>query len=208
MPLGRPPSAASPRIAALNALCGTAGLVLTVTVLIPQHARLESRGKNERIIERLVRYNWARTASITASAVLTTIMLLRALSVPAAGFAAPIEGDSWRDGATRCPDRSQARLYFGLGGPDGPIADAAWEAFLSEIITPRFPDGLTVLEAQGQWRGADHTVSREATRVVEVMHEPSRTAELAIDEIADAFKTRYGQEAVMVVHGHSPVCLH
>ncbi len=220
------PQALPSPIAALNALCGAVGFVLTVAVLIPRHARLETRGKDQRVIEQLVRYNWARTASITASTALTTIMLLQAISALAGGLAAPLattpvgtdtavaewrsslQGNASRDAARRCSERSQARLYFGLRGPDGPIPDTAWEAFLSETITPRFPDGLTVLEAKGQWRGADRTVSREAARVVEIMHEPSRAAETAIDEIADAYKTRYGHEAVMVVHGHSPVCLH
>lgn len=65
-----------------------------------------------------------------------------------------------------------------------------------------------MLDARAQWRGADHTVLREATRVVELMHESSPAAEAAIEEVADAYKLRYGQEAVMVVHSHSSVCLH
>lgn len=230
LPIGlwwMPPPAAPPRIAALNALCGAVGLVITAAVLMPRHARLGTVGKNEHLIEQLVRYNWARTLSITASTVLTTVMLLgtvSASSLEASRMAAPSRVSealtAWRAevqhassprgprGSTRCAETAQARLYFGLSGPEGPIPAAAWEAFLADTITPRFPDGLTVLEATGQWRGADHTVSREASRVVEIMHEPSPAAEAAIEEIADAYKTRYGQEAVMIVHSHSPVCLH
>lgn len=216
-----PPSTAPPWVTGLNAMCGAVGLLLTVTVLIPRHARLETDGKHERVIEELVRYNWPRTLSITGSTVLTTIMLLGAASAPTTESVASralepggmseavIVADATRThAAARCPDRSQARLYFGLGGRTGPISEAGWNMFLSDTITPRFPDGLTVLEAKGQWRGADHIVSREDARVVEIMHEPSPAADAAIDAIAEAYKAQYGQEAVMVVHGHAPVCLH
>src|SRR5258707_4700217 len=33
------------------------------------------------------------------------------------------------------------------------VSGAAWSRFLAREITPRFPDGLTVLDAAGQWRG-------------------------------------------------------
>src|SRR5260370_450493 len=33
------------------------------------------------------------------------------------------------------------------------VSEAAWSRFLAREITPRFPDGLTVLDAAGQWRG-------------------------------------------------------
>src|SRR5258707_15215092 len=32
------------------------------------------------------------------------------------------------------------------------VGEAAWARFLAREITPRFPDGLTVLDAAGQWR--------------------------------------------------------
>ena len=42
-------------------------------------------------------------------------------------------------------------LYFGRNRPaGGEVADADWEAFLGAVVTPRFPDGLTIVEAHGQ----------------------------------------------------------
>src|SRR5258705_7403509 len=32
------------------------------------------------------------------------------------------------------------------------VGEAAWARFLAREITPRFPDGLTVLDTAGQWR--------------------------------------------------------
>jgi hypothetical protein len=63
-----------------NAACGLVGLVVTVALEIPRHARLERDGKQEKVIRDLVRYNWPRTLSITASALLTLMMLPAAFS--------------------------------------------------------------------------------------------------------------------------------
>jgi hypothetical protein len=63
-----------------NAACGLAGLIVTVALEIPRHARLERDGKEEKVIRELVRYNWPRTLSITVSALLTLMMLPAAFS--------------------------------------------------------------------------------------------------------------------------------
>jgi hypothetical protein len=54
-----------------NVICGIVGLLVTVGLEIPRHARLEKGGKQEKVIRELVYYNWPRTLSITASAFLT-----------------------------------------------------------------------------------------------------------------------------------------
>jgi hypothetical protein len=63
-----------------NAAGGVAGLVVTVALEIPRHARLEKGGKQDKVIRELVRYNWPRTVSITGSAFLTLVMLTAAFS--------------------------------------------------------------------------------------------------------------------------------
>lgn len=57
-----------------NAACGLVGLVVTVALEIPRHARLKRGGKQEKVVRELVRYNWPRTVSITGSALLTLMM--------------------------------------------------------------------------------------------------------------------------------------
>ena len=65
-------------MALANAACGVVGLLVTVGLEIPCHARLEKGGKQEAVIRQLIRYNWPRTISISASALLTMLMLLAA----------------------------------------------------------------------------------------------------------------------------------
>src|SRR5580658_7515322 len=48
------------------------------------------------------------------------------------------------------------KLYFGLGPADQPdkgVSEAQWRAFLDKEVTPRFPDGLSVVDVYGQWQG-------------------------------------------------------
>ena len=49
------------------------------------------------------------------------------------------------------------------------VTDEAWRGFLAAEVTPRFPDGLTVLDANGQWRGDDDVILRERSKVLLIL---------------------------------------
>jgi acetylornithine deacetylase/succinyl-diaminopimelate desuccinylase-like protein len=101
------------------------------------------------------------------------------------------------------------RLFFGRDIPDGgSVSEADWTAFLAEVVTPRFPDGLTVLRGEGQWLGANGAVVSEPSFVVEVNHPPSAAVDTALDEIAAEYKRRFRQEAVMRVRTRAEVEFH
>ena len=101
-----------------------------------------------------------------------------------------------------CPagmDRfSEYRLFFGRsqGGVEV-VTEEAWRAFLAEEITPRFPDGLTVVDAAGQWRDASGTVVRERTKLVVILADPGGSGMRLTDDIAEAYKRVFGQESVL-----------
>ena len=62
-----------------------------------------------------------------------------------------------------------AELLFGRGN----VSDFNWDRFLAAEVTPRFPDGLTVYDARGQWRNPQSgTISRERTKVVMIAMPP------------------------------------
>lgn len=60
---------------AANIAMGIVGLLDTVLLEIPRHNKLD-KGKNDRLIAELIRYNWPRTASITLQAAVTMAMLI------------------------------------------------------------------------------------------------------------------------------------
>ena len=103
-------------------------------------------------------------------------------------------------GLCEAGDQSMVRdsLYFGRNRPDGgTVREAEWRRFLNETITPRFPDGLTVVKATGQWRNASGHIEREASEVVTVLHSGDPIARGKISEIIAEYRQRFDQEAIL-----------
>jgi len=96
-------------------------------------------------------------------------------------------------------------LYFGRDKPSaGQVSDVEWASFLSETVTPQFPDGLTVLDARGQHRGPAGIIGSERTKllIVVVFDPPAHQRKVAA--VVDAYKQRFGQHEVFQVE--RPVC--
>jgi hypothetical protein len=91
----------------------------------------------------------------------------------------------------------QDTLYFGTAWARGPVTAQEWAKFLQLSVTPRFPQGFTVSQATGQWRGADGTIVQESTYVLSVIHPDGAPSEAAIAEIVASYKTAFEQESVL-----------
>lgn len=92
------------------------------------------------------------------------------------------------------------RLYFGRNIPGGgTVGDGEWAAFLRDVVTPRFPAGLTVWRGQGQWRDASGAVQAEDVIVVEILHPASAEADAALEAIASEYRRRFHQDSVLRV---------
>jgi hypothetical protein len=117
---------------------------------------------------------------------------------PAQGTAA-LQGDSARPGAAHW---LRSELYFGVGPvdvPDGGVGEIRWRAFLDREVTSRFPDGLTVFEAYGQWRDRGETApGRLRSKVLVILHEDSPANREAIDAIRLAWKTATHDQSVLL----------
>ena len=94
-------------------------------------------------------------------------------------------------------------LYFGAVKPTGVVTPAEWAEFLKSAVTPRFPQGLTVWQASGQWRGSDGVVVSEASRVLNLVHPSDAANEKAVLEIIAVYKSQFQQEAVLRVKAHA-----
>ncbi len=90
-------------------------------------------------------------------------------------------------------------LYFGTAKPNGIVTPEEWAEFLRKTVTPRFPQGLTVWEASGQWRAADGAIIQEASHVLNLVHPNNEINETAVLEIVAAYKSQFQQEAVLRV---------
>ena len=96
----------------------------------------------------------------------------------------------------------RTELYFGLarkGRQD--VTDSEFQSFVDEFVTPRFPDGLTIVEARGQWRENDLSITKERTKVLILLY-PKREKQMAsrkIDDIREEYKKRFAQSSVLRV---------
>jgi len=61
-------------------------------------------------------------------------------------------------------------LYFGSARPKGSVSELEWQLFLRDEVTPRFPNGMTVWDAEGQWRGPGGEIGHERTKVLLLVH--------------------------------------
>ena len=90
------------------------------------------------------------------------------------------------------------RLYLGRGIPGGgEVSDSALAAFMREVVTPRFPDGLTVFHTEGQWRDPSGEVVRERGLVLEIMHPRGQPGDSLIQRVATEYRVRFNQDAVL-----------
>ncbi len=94
-----------------------------------------------------------------------------------------------------------AELLFGrdIGKRVG-VSEAAWSHFVAREITPRFPDGLTIVDATGQWRDrASKRMVREPSKLIMIVLPGKADDQAHLDAIVGAYKRRFHQRSVGVI---------
>lgn len=100
----------------------------------------------------------------------------------------------------------QTTLYYGLTRQGGKaITVQEWQQYVDNDVTPRFRDGLTTFDAQGQWQGSNGKVSKEPSKALMLIHSVDAQSDTKIDALRDIYKSRFAQESVMRVD--QPVCV-
>jgi hypothetical protein len=94
-----------------------------------------------------------------------------------------------------------AELMFGRKiGDRIAVSEAAWARFVDREITPRFPDGLSVINAQGQWRDTEkNRIVHEPSKLVQIVLPGKAEDEARLNEIADAYKKKFQQQSVAII---------
>ena len=94
-----------------------------------------------------------------------------------------------------------AELMFGrrIGERIG-VSNAAWARFVDREITPRFPDGFTVIDATGQWRRQDgKRIVREPSKLVQIVLPGGDEDQRHLNEIGASYKERFRQQSVAII---------
>lgn len=94
-----------------------------------------------------------------------------------------------------------AELLFGrkIGDRVG-VSETDFRRFVDQEVTPRFPDGLTILDATGQYRDNERSrLIREPSKLVLIaMPDETRNRD-KLAAIAEAYKRRFSQQSVGLI---------
>jgi hypothetical protein len=101
---------------------------------------------------------------------------------------------------------NRTELLLGLSKPDGSaVTDAQFQSFIDTEVTPRLPEGFTIVAGSGQFKDSRGAIVRESARVLVVLHPLAADGRSSqrIEEIRASYKSRYQQESVARVDGES-----
>lgn len=81
------------------------------------------------------------------------------------------------------------------------VTEDEWQNFLADVITPRFPDGFTVLTGYGQFRGSGGKIVRENSFVLIVLYplKMRKSTSRKIEQIRRAYLKAFQQQSVLRV---------
>ena len=87
-------------------------------------------------------------------------------------------------------------LYFGLARPKGSVSELEWQLFRDEV-TRRFPEGLTVWGAEGQWLSAGGSIDHEQSKVLLLVHPDTPAARQSVLAVIEAYRKTFEQQSVL-----------
>jgi hypothetical protein len=94
-----------------------------------------------------------------------------------------------------------AELMFGrdIGHGVG-VSEAEWQRFVARELVSRFPDGLTIIDAIGQWRDRDSgKIVHEPSKHVEIVLPGNKDDDARLDAVVAAYKRTFHQHSVGVI---------
>jgi len=135
------------------------------------------------------------------------MVALSVILLAVTGCATPVSTGA---SGTACADpivTTRHELFFGLQKPDSSIvSEGEFAAFMRDIVRPRFPDGATLISADGQYQLADGTRIEEPTKILVLIYPDSAEIREKIGEVITQFRERFRQESVGWVRTTARVC--
>lgn len=103
----------------------------------------------------------------------------------------------------------RTELFFGTDREDGPdVTEAEFREFLDGVITPAFPDGLTLLTGDGQFCcDSNDDIVKERSFVLVLLYplRQRRESDRKIEQIREDYKSAFRQQSVLRVDASLPV---
>jgi len=95
-----------------------------------------------------------------------------------------------------------AQLFLGRGAPKSGAVEQDIRRFVDEEISPRFPDGVTVMDGGGAWKGSENLLVREATKVVLIVM-PRTGGPERVEAVRAAYRSRFQQDTALLINQSS-----
>ena len=94
---------------------------------------------------------------------------------------------------------AEHRMFFGRGsGEVERVSDTDWERLLAEVLTPRFPDGLAVMDGRDSGARTGPIIHIERTKVVVILTPREASVSAKLHEISDEYKRLFNQGLVLI----------
>jgi hypothetical protein len=101
------------------------------------------------------------------------------------------------DCGTSSAPQLRTTLYYALARPKGSVTELEWQICLRDEVTRRFPDGLTVWEAEGQWRTPAGSIDHEQSKVLLLVHPDTAAARQSVLAVIEAYRKTFEQQSVL-----------
>lgn len=138
---------------------------------------------------------------LRCASVLLAVALLSGCVAPVVPASATLHGDPAHPAQTQA--WVDTKLYFGLGllgDAASGVSEQRWREFLDAEVTPRFPDGLSVVDVYGQWQGKGQTAPERLRSKMLLIDYPDTAENRAkVEAIRAAWKQRTGDQSVLRV---------
>jgi len=137
---------------------------------------------------------------IAISCAAAMAVLASSCASPRAGGGAVAKGAPVLSCPTGESRADMVELVFGRNeGQRLAVSEDDWRRFIDEVVTPRFPDGLSVMDVQGQWRAPGGTLVREPSKIIYLVLDGGPDDPAKIAHIRDNYKQRFHQKSVLLV---------
>ena len=85
------------------------------------------------------------------------------------------------------------------------MTEEEFQHFVDTEVTPRFPDGLTLLTGTGQFKDSTGTIIQEGSKLLILLYPFNQKSNRAVEQIREAYKDTFQQESVLRVDEQSCV---
>lgn len=101
---------------------------------------------------------------------------------------------------------AKTELLFGMSKPNNTvITESEFQHFVDQEVTPRFPDGLTVLSAIGQFKTTNQDIIKEKSKLLLLLYPFNRDSDRKIEQIRQAYQKIFQQQSVLRLDARSCV---